>query len=70
MATGTIKTLVKDRGFGFIQAAGSSNDIFFHRTSVTQGSFDDLMIGQSVEFETEPDPRDARRTRAVDVRSA
>jgi len=70
MTTGTIKSLVKDRGFGFIQTAGSTNDIFFHRTAVSEGSFDDLMVGQTVEFETEPDPRDARRTRAVGVRSA
>jgi CspA family cold shock protein len=70
MATGTIKTLVKDRGFGFIQASGSGEDVFFHRTAVSEGTFDDLIVGQSVEFEAERDPRDPRRNRAVGVRAA
>ena len=68
MATGTIKTLVRDRGFGFIQTEGSSAEIFFHRTAVTSGDFDSLTEGQTVEFEVEADPRDARRSRAGNVR--
>jgi cold shock CspA family protein len=30
--------------------------------------FDDLNEGQNVEFDTEPDPRDSRRSRAVNIR--
>jgi cold shock protein len=69
MATGKIKSLVKDRGFGFIQVEGGSADVFFHQTSVAGGSLDSLSEGQTVEFDIEPDPRDPRRSRASNVRS-
>jgi CspA family cold shock protein len=67
MATGQIKRLVRDRGFGFIRPEGASEDIFFHITSV-RGTFDELNEGQQVEFDKEADPRDARRSRATNIR--
>jgi CspA family cold shock protein len=70
MASGQIKRLVRDRGFGFIQPAGESEDIFFHSTSMTPGAFDGLNEGQMVEFDKEADPRDSRRSRATNVRLA
>jgi CspA family cold shock protein len=70
MATGKIKSLVKDRGFGFIQVEGGSSDIFFHHTSVVGGDLDSLQEGQAVEFDVEADPRDPRRSRASNVRGA
>ena len=68
MATGTIKRLVRDRGFGFIQPTGESEDIFFHNSALAPGAFDQLNEGQTVEFDKEPDPRDSRRSRAANVR--
>ena len=68
MATGQIKRLVRDRGFGFIQQTGESSDIFFHSTSLAPGLFDQLNEGQSVEFDREADPRDPRKSRAANVR--
>jgi len=68
MAVGIIKRVVRDRGFGFIQAEGASEDVFFHSSAVEQPTFDELTEGQRVEFETEPDPRQPRRSRAVRVR--
>jgi CspA family cold shock protein len=70
MATGKIKTLVRDRGFGFIQVEGSSEDVFFHSSSLSDGDFDSLREGQSVEFDMERDPRDPKRSRAGKVRVA
>ena len=70
MANGQIKRLVRDRGFGFIRPDGASEDIFFHTSSVQGAMFDDLSEGQNVEFDTENDPRDSRRSRAVNVRIA
>ena len=70
MTRGVIKRLVGDRGFGFIQAEGSSGDLFFHSSSVEGVPFDSMSEGQAVEFEEEPDPRDASRRRAVRVRPA
>jgi CspA family cold shock protein len=51
MPQGVIKKLVSDRGFGFISA--ERGDIFFHHSSVTGVSFDDLQEGQTVEYELE-----------------
>ena len=53
MATGTITRLVRDRGFGFIQASDSNEDIFFHSSSVDETTFDELSEGQRVEFDAE-----------------
>ena len=52
MPGGTIKRLVRDRGFGFIRDDGGQ-EWFFHRSSV-QGSFDQLNEGQRVSFDEEP----------------
>lgn len=68
MATGKIKSLVRDRGFGFIQVEGGSADVFFHSTSISNGGFDALSEGQQVEFDMDKDPRDPSRTRASNVR--
>lgn len=69
MATGQIKRLVRDRGFGFIRPEGASEDIFFHSSAMEGGVFDQLNEGQNVEFDTEADPRDPNRSRAINVRS-
>jgi CspA family cold shock protein len=63
MPGGTIKRLVRDRGFGFIRDDGGQ-EWFFHRSSV-QGSFDSLSEGQRVSFDEEPS---AKGPRAGNVR--
>ena len=71
MSTGRITAIRADKGFGFIKDgpdASNSNDIFFHRSAVVGVDFEDLREGQEVSFRTEPDPRDASRFRAADVR--
>lgn len=69
VASGTIKTIIPAKGFGFISTAGSgSNELFFHSSSVVGTEFDSLQVGQSVTFEQEPDPRDPSRSRAKNVR--
>jgi len=68
MAVGTITRLVRDRGFGFIKTEGMAEEVFFHSSSVESPTFDELSEGQQVEFQTEPDPRQPNRSRAVRVR--
>jgi len=70
MATGTIKTLRPEKGFGFItpESGTGNNDLFFHHTAVTAGNFDDLRPGEQVSFDEGPDPRDPSRRRATNVR--
>ena len=67
MATGTIRNLVRDRGFGFIRDEGGQ-EYFFHRTAVQENAYDSLTEGQVVEYETESDPR-GRGMRAVNIRT-
>lgn len=61
MATskGTIKKLVRERGFGFI-AAVDGREVFFHQSGLVAGGFDALTEGQEVEFETEKSPKGPR----------
>lgn len=66
MAKGTVKKLIRERGFGFIQTE-EGPDIFFHHTAVAQSGFDTLAEGQEVEFDKERDPR-RRGYRAINVR--
>ncbi len=69
MARGTIKRLVRDRGFGFIRGEGMTEDLFFHRSAVKDINFEDLDEGESVDFEVERDPRRGQ-DRAVNVTKA
>ena len=48
MPVGKIKKLVQDKGFGFI--AGEGVDIFFHHSIVADHGFDNLTVGQSVDY--------------------
>ena len=67
MATGSIKKVVADRGFGFI-TADDAKEYFFHRNSLDSSlDFDRLNGGEKVEFEIEQSPKGPRANR---VRSA
>jgi cold shock protein len=49
MPQGTIKKLVNDKGFGFIQSDDGA-DVFFHHSAVADRQFDSLTEGQLVEY--------------------
>jgi CspA family cold shock protein len=67
MATGTVKKVVADRGFGFI-AAEDGKEYFFHRSGLQSSvDFDRLVGGERVTFEIEASPKGPR---ATDVRAA
>lgn len=55
MATGTIKTKT-DKGFGFIKTDEAGPDVFFHSTACN-GAYEELDIGQRVEFDVEQGPK-------------
>lgn len=48
---GTIKTIVADKGFGFIAREGEAKDLFFHSNDVSGTTFADLKVGDAVTFE-------------------
>ena len=39
---GTIKTLVRAKGFGFISREGETKDLFFHSTELKGVTYDEL----------------------------
>lgn len=59
MATGKVKKVVSDRGFGFI-AGDDGKEYFFHNKSMQAGVFDTLSGGEAVEFEITQGPKGPR----------
>ena len=67
MATGTIKRVISERGFGFI-IAPDGTEYFFHKDGLAPSlDFDRLVGGESVTFDVESGPKGPR---AVQVHSA
>ncbi len=65
VATGTIKKVVADRGFGFI-AAEDGKEYFFHRSGLQASlDFDRLAGGERVSFEVEQSPKGPRATQVA-----
>src|SRR5690349_4817494 len=63
MATGTVKKVVADRGFGFITAE-DAKEYFFHRSALDSSlDFDRMTGGERVEFEIEQSPKGPRAAR-------
>jgi len=50
MAKGTIKKLIRDKGYGFIQSE-EGKDLFFHESQLQGVDYSSLKEGQEVEFE-------------------
>ena len=59
MATGKIRTLRVDKGFGFIKDA-AGKDFFFHQSAIQGEGIADLREGDSVEFEIGEGPKGPR----------
>jgi len=57
--SGTIKRLVRDKGFGFI-SAGGQEEYFFHSSACATTPFDALREGQSVTFDVGQGPKGPR----------
>ena len=66
MATGTVKKLVRERGFGFILGSDGV-ETFFHRSALMGEGFDALAEGQAVEFDVE---RGEKGPRAANMRAS
>ena len=62
MATGTIRTLRADKGFGFIKD-DTGKEYFFHQSAVYGEGLDNLREGDSVEFDIGEGERTSSRER-------
>jgi len=58
---GTIKRVIRDRGFGFIRSS-EGQEVFFHRSSLQHLNFEGLKEGEPVEFEMERGEKGPRAT--------
>ena len=70
MFNGTVKWFNADKGFGFISNDNGGEDVFVHFSSIVTDGYKSLAEGQHVTFDTEEDPKNKGRLRAVNVRPA
>ena len=67
MNNGTVKWFNNEKGFGFIADDNGGDDVFVHFSAIQSDSYKTLVEGQKVTFDKEPDPKDSRKMRAVNV---
>ena len=70
MNNGTVKWFNAEKGFGFISNDDGGDEVFVHFSAIQSEGFKALDEGQKVTFDTETDPKDSRKLRAVNVRVA
>ena len=67
MQNGTVKWFNEAKGFGFISNDDGSGDVFVHFSAIQGTGFKSLAEGQKVTYDTEPDPKDSNKLRAINV---
>jgi CspA family cold shock protein len=55
--SGTVKFFNGERGYGFIKPDDGGRDVFVHITAVERAGLKDLIEGQRITFEVEPDKK-------------
>ena len=65
--TGTVKWFNAQKGYGFISNDEGGEDVFVHFSAIQSEGFKTLEEGQKVSFETEQDPKDSKKLRAINV---
>lgn len=58
MPQGTIKKLIADKGFGFIE--GERGELFFHHSAIEGASIEQLREGQAVSYTEGRGPKGPR----------
>ena len=70
MNTGTVKWFNNEKGYGFIANDNGGDDDYVHFSAIVADGFKTLAEGQKVTFDVEPDPKNSRKLRAVNVHVA
>lgn len=70
MNNGIVKWFNAQKGFGFITNDATGEDVFVHFSAIMSNGFKSLDEGQKVTFDTEQDPKDSRKLKAVNVYAA
>ena len=66
MNKGTVKWFNAEKGYGFITGE-DGQDVFVHFSAIVGDGFKTLEEGQKVTFDTEQDPKNSKKLRAVNV---
>lgn len=67
MKQGTVKWFNAGKGYGFIAGEEGGEDVFVHFSSIQVEGFRTLKEGQTVSYETETDPKNPEKLRAINV---
>ena len=67
MCTGTVKWFNDDKGYGFITNDETGEEVFVHFSGIMADGYKTLEEGQKVTFDTEQDPKNSKKLRAVNV---
>ena len=67
MNQGTVKWFKSDKGYGFITKDETKEDIFVHFSGIVGEGYKVLEEGQKVTYDTEEDPKDQNKSKAVNV---
>lgn len=67
MYSGTVKWFNSEKGYGFISNDNGGDDVFVHFSSIKTEGFKTLKDGQKVTFDTETDPKNSSKQRAINV---
>ncbi|MBE5753094.1 MAG: cold-shock protein [Clostridiales bacterium] len=67
MIQGTVKWFNAGKGYGFIAGDEGGEDVFVHFSAIQVEGFRTLKEGQKVSYETEKDPKNPEKLRAINV---
>lgn len=67
MAQGTVKWFNAEKGYGFIAGDEGGDDVFVHFSAIVMEGYRRLKEGQKVSYETETDPKNPEKLRAINV---
>ena len=70
MNKGTVKWFNAEKGYGFITNDNGSEDVFVHFSAILADGYKSLNEGDRVTFDTEKDPKNSSKLRAINVRVA
>ena len=63
----TVKWFNADKGYGFIKNDNGGEDLFVNFSAIISEGFKSLEEGQHVTFDSEIDPKNRNKVRAVNV---
>lgn len=67
MNRGTVKWFNESKGFGFIANDEGGEEVFVHFSAIVGEGFRNLAEGQHVTYDTEQDPKNSSKLRAINV---